>query len=548
MSRKLLFSLAIVAAIINGCSDETTVFQDDLQEDVVVENNEAKLEGSISYNKSGVLDIFEEEALFNKLYRSSKDRPAGDFPLTLVAQVKSPTYQGRDNLTASHVYVEGNYAYVSYNTAGEGYFGALDIINISNPFSPRLTSRLFYLNADINAIYYENGYVYAVGGVDAETSVTATSNSFVAKLSAVNGRFDLGSGIKYGFQQGYNANDVFIEEGKVHVTSGKEGSLTVYNQTDLSIENEFPFADLRSLSYNNGNIAVLDAGKGVSVLGPNYEIMKEIPIGTDLGNSTKRIIDFSGDRIIVSEAAKGAGVYSYSSGSLLEYIPILINPDGVDQADVVTNAVAANDGILLMANGGAGLCLSEEGDISAKPVGIIELEGSINYVASKGDYIFAASGLEGLQIIKLNRPSASLETACENTPRYSGSANLNISQGQQAAFSGSKRFNNFTVSGDLLLCGSWTVRQTVTIKNNASLSISGTMLIARNNSRRNLVVNQDAKLTIEGDVTIYGDLVLDNGSTLEFLGADSKINIFGRVIRNGNVTISGEFEDIRNKF
>ncbi len=161
MYRKLSFSIAIITALFTGCSDETTVFQDDLQEDVIVENNESRLEGSISYNKSGVLDIFEEEALTNKMYRSSKDRPAGDFPLTLVAQVKSPIYQGRDNLTASHVFVEGNYAYVSYNTVGAEYFGALDIINISNPYSPRLTSRLFYLNADINAIYYENGYVYA---------------------------------------------------------------------------------------------------------------------------------------------------------------------------------------------------------------------------------------------------------------------------------------------------------------------------------------------------------------------------------------------------
>ncbi|MGB5317518.1 MAG: hypothetical protein WBN25_00590, partial [Eudoraea sp.] len=199
-------------------------------------------------------------------------------------------------------------------------------------------------------------------------------------------------------------------------------------------------------------------------------------------------------------------------------------------------------------NGGAGLCLSEENSDTTGLVGIIELEGSINYVASKGDYIFAASGLEGLQIIKLNRPSNSLEASCQDTPKYSGSSNLNVNQGQQLAYSGSKRFNNFTVSGELLLCGSWTVKETVTIKNNASFALSGTMVIARNNKRRDLTVNQDAKLTIEGDVTIYGDLVLDNGATLEFLGSDSKINIFGEVITNGNVTITGEFEDIRNKF
>jgi hypothetical protein len=446
------------------------------------------------------------------------------------------------------VHVDGNFAYVSYNTAGEDYLGALDIIDIRNPYSPLLTSRLFYLNADINALQYKDGYLYAVGGVNAEASATATSNSFIAKLMVVNGRFDLSSGIVYGFQEGFNANDVYVDNGKVLVTSGKDGSLTAYDQNDLSVLNEVPFADLRSLSIDNGSIALLDAGTGITILDSNFQTLKEISISTDFGSATKKIIDFNGDKIIVSEGNKGAGIYSYSSGSLLEYIPILINPDGVDQSDKVTNAVAANEGVLLMANGGAGLCLSEENGNAADLVGIIELEGSINYVASKDDYIFAASGKEGLQIIKLNRPDASLEAQCANTPRYKSSSNLNVDQGQDLAYSGSKRFNNFKVSGNLLLCGSWTVREKVDINSNASFAMSGSFVVARNDKRRNVTVDQGAAMRIEGDITIYGDLILNDGATLEFLGGDSKANIFGNVIKNGNVTITGDFEDIRNKF
>ena len=530
-----------------SCSDETTVFQDELQDDVFLENSEAKLVSSISYDKSGVLDIFEEEQLTNKSFGTAKAEQAGDYPLTLVAQVKSPTYQGRDNLTASHVHVDGNYAYVSYNTAGEDYFGALDIIDVSNPYSPRVTSRLFYINADMNSLQYKDGYLFAVGGVNAETSVTATSNSFVAKIAVVNGRFSLGSGIIYGFQEGFNANDISIENSKVLVTSGKDGSLTAYDQSDLSVLNEVPFADLRSLSVNNGSIALLNAGTGITIVDSNFLTLKEISISSDLGLASKKIIDFTGDKIIVSEGNKGAGVYSYSTGSLLEYIPILVNPDGVEQADKVTNAVASNEGVLLMANGGAGLCLSEENGNAADLFGIIELEGSINYVASKDDYIFAASGREGLQIIKLNRPSASLEAECSNTPKYSGSSDLNVSQGQDLAYSGSKRFKKFDVSGNLLLCGSWTVREAVNINENGSFAMSGSIVVARNNKRRNVTVKEGATLKIEGDVTIYGDLILNDGATLEFLG-DSKANIFGEVIENGDVTITGDFEDIRGAF
>ena len=169
-------------------------------------------------------------------------------------------------------------------------------------------------------------------------------------------------------------------------------------------------------------------------------------------------------------------------------------------------------------------------------------------MASKDDYIFAASGREGLQIIKLNRPSASLEAECADTPKYSGSNNLNISQGQDLAYSGSKRFKNFDVSGNLLLCGSWTVREAVNINDNASFAMSGSFVVARNNKRRNVTVDENATLKIEGDLTIYGDLILNDGATLEFLGNDSKVNIFGEVIKNGSVTITGNFEDIREKF
>jgi len=548
MTKKISLLLVVALGFIVSCSDETTVFEDDLQDGVIVENNEAKLQSSISFDKSGVLDIFEEEELTNKSFANKADEQAGDYPLTLVAQVKSPIYQGNTSLTASHVYVEGSYAYVSYNSVGEDFFGAIDIINISNPNNPRLTSRLFYLNADINAVQYENGYVYVAGGVNAETSVRATSNSFVAKIPSSGGRFNIGGGITYGFQEGYNANDVLVDGGNVFVTSGREGSLTAYNKDDLKIQDEVPFSDLRSLSKNGGNIALLNAGSGISILDSNFQLIKEIPIDTDFGAVTKKTIDFSGDKIVVAEANKGAGVYSYSSGSLLEYIPILINPQGVAESDIVTNAVAYNEDVIFMANGGAGLCLSEDNGNNADIVGIIELEGSINYVASKGDYIFAASGKEGLQIIKLNRPSEGLAARCATLPAYQGSSKLVVNTGQDVAFRGSKRFNNIKISGSLLLCGTWTVNNGVSINDDALFEMNGTFIVGRNNKKRNITVDEGATFRVEGNLTIYGDLILNDGATIEFIGNSSEVNIFGSVKKNGSVTVQGTFDDIRDKF
>ncbi len=534
--------------MIVSCSDETTVYNEDPQENLRVETNETVLENSVVYDKAGVLDILDEATVTGKSALSAKNETAGDYPLTLVAQVDVPSFNGGENLTASHVDVSGDYAYVSYNTVAEGYVGGVDIINISDPTNPRVTSRLYYSNADINALRYDNGFVYLAGGVDAERSVTATSNSFVAKIMASNGSFNLDAGIVYGFQEGFNATDIEVTASQVIVTSGQEGFVTIYNKSDLTTVNEAAFMDLRSVAVKDNSIAVLDASQGISILDQNLGVVSNIAIDSDFGVNTKRTLDFNGENIVVAEGSRGAGVYNAATGNFVEYVPILISPDNVDGSDIVTNAVAGNEEVLLMANGGAGLCLSEEQQDNTELVGIIQLEGSINYVASKGDYIFAASGKEGLQIIKLNRPDESLTATCNSLPIYEVSANLIINEGEDLAYRGAKRFNSFDVNGQLLLCGSWTVKEHANINADASFDMNGTFVVGRNNRRRDVTVDTGGTMRVEGNLSIYGDLVLNDGATLEFIGESSVVNIFGSVIRNGEVVVSGTFFDIKNKF
>lgn len=542
------FSLVMLfMAFVWSCSDETTVFSDP-QDDVALEESQAVLESSIIFDNSGVLDIFEQDNITGKFSLTSKNTQAGDYPLTLVAQVKVPSFTGGgENLTASHVHVSGDYAYVSYNTVLDGYAGGVDIIDVSDPNNPRVTSRMYYINADVNAIKYDNGNIYAVGGVDAEKSVSATSNSFVAKIPVANGVMQTSS-IIYGFQEGFNANDVEVTSNTVMVTSGKDGYLSVYNKSDLMTQNQAAFADLRSVAINGSSIAVLDASKGVDILDLNLQTIREIPIDSDFGNSSKRTLDFSSDNIVVPEGSRGAGVYSATTGALLEYIPILVNPDGVAESDIVTNAVALNENVLLMANGGAGLCLSEDQGDNTDLVGIIELDGSINFVESTNDYIFAASGRQGLQIIKLNRPSETLLARCADLLAYEGSSDLNVAAGDIKEYRGSKRFNRITVSGSLLLCGSWTTNNSNVINADGLFEMNGTMSVGRNNKRKNITVAKNATFRVEGNLNIYGDLILEDGAILEFLGPSSVVNIFGKVKKSGTVTITGDFVDVQNKF
>lgn len=78
--------------------------------------------------------------------------------------------------------------------------------------------------------------------------------------------------------------------------------------------------------------------------------------------------------------------------------------------------------------------------------------------------------------------------------------------------------------------------------------MNGSFAIGRNNKRKNITVNQDATFRVEGNLTIYGDLILNDGATLEFIGSESKVNVFGEVKKLGDATITGDFEDVQNKF
>ena len=548
---KGIFPIFLMAlALVTSCSDETTIFIDEQKSSIFEENDAIKLAGSVNFDNAGVLDITIDENYSGKRTSKAVDEPAGNYPLTLITQVNPPTYGPITGLTAAHVYVEDDFAYVAYNTAGEDYSGAIDIINVSDPNNPAVTSRVVYSNADINSLQYSKGFLYAVGGMDATSSFTALSNSFVTKIPVFSGVMDTDAGVIYGFQAGDNATDIVIDGNEAYVTSGKDGTITIYDTKDLDIKKEEAFSDLRSLAFDNNKIALLDATMGIRVLDDNLKLKKEIAIDTDFGLYTKRSIDFIGDKIIVAEGSKGAGVYSYDTGALLQYIPVIIDPNVAPTGDIVNNAVAINEDMVLMANGGAGLSISDDEGNTTEPYGVIQLNGSINYVQTVGDYAFAAAGQEGLLIIKLNRLSLSLAAQCSSLLEYNGSSKLDIDEGEDAAFSGAKSFNYIKVEKEasLLLCGSWTVSNDLDIKEDAVFAMNGSISVGRNKRQKEIKVEKGATFRVEGNVTIYGDLILEDNSTIEFIGEDSVINIFGEVEIKDNVSVLGTFIDIQNKF
>lgn len=421
----LLAVLGILVFI--GCSDETTVF--DLQSQgkaLLLEENGAFLLNSVSTESNGVLEIYFEHEDYDEVFlgkngnyglsrsiaASSRNNnenttnASSDFHLNLVGQVQSPSFDGSTNLGATHIAIANNFAYVSYNTVGEVYAGAVDVIDLRDPLAPVLTSRMYMYDRDANVIFYDNGYLYVIGGVNMEKVLEATGESFIAKIKVNSGVIDVDD-VNYFYQEGQTATGITKLGSSFYVSSGVGGVLAKYDADSFLKSSEVAFDDLRWVESSNDKIAVLDGSTGVRILDTDLNEVSQIETRTDLVAGAKRTIAIEGDKLVVAEGNAGAAIFDLDTGSLEERLPILIDPENVIEADKVTNAVDVEGNVTLLANGGAGLAIRVKNDI-INLMGVVELNGSINYVASSGDFIFAASGTRGLQIINKIRTEESL--------------------------------------------------------------------------------------------------------------------------------------------
>ncbi len=472
MKNYYILCVAVLFAL-TGCSDETTVF--DLQSQgkaLVLEESNTLLLNSVSRESNGVLDIYFEDEVYDAvplektgglgLNRSASatsgninmdtSNASNDFHLNLVGQVQSPSFDGNTDLAATHIAMANDFAYVSYNTAGEDYAGAVDVIDLRNPEAPVLTSRMYMNDRDANVIIYDNGYLYVLGGVNIRNVLEATGESFIAKIAVNNGVIDLND-VSYFYQEGQTATGITKLGNFFYVSSGVAGVLAKYDADGFVRSNEVAFEDLRWVESSNNRVAVLDGVTGVRVLDTDLNEVSQIATRTDFVAGAKRTIAIEDDKLVVAEGNNGAAIFDLDTGALEERLPILIDPENVVEADRVTNAVDVEGSVTLLANGGAGLAIRVKNDI-IDLMGVIELNGSINHVVSKGDFIFAASGSRGLQIISKIRtqeslviPEGSYLIKVRHSDRAIGLASLstddgiNIHQGTQTGEAEGEQFH-----------------------------------------------------------------------------------------------------------
>jgi len=536
MKKVVLIVSLFTLALLQGCQSDdssSTVGQDSK---VILNTDVQTLGNRMDYTNSGVINLVRPEG---ESGRSALTTVDSSFPMSLLGQINPPSYNGH-TLKATHIDVKDNYVYVSYNTQGDTYLGGIDVIDISNPNNPVLVVQAILPNTDISTVVYNNGSLYITGATDVDSNSTLSSPAFVAKMPLQAGL--LTSNYASTSLVGQVGTGLAVADSKYYTVSGSNGVVSKLDKTTNLVETTIAIGDLRALGYISNKIVVLSGTEGVKVFNAdNLALQSSFATPTDVAEA-KRTLDFQGNNVLVSAGYQGLKVYNLASGSLQQSISVPSVSSGIDQADIVTNAVSVNGDYVYVANGAAGVFVYKTINGSLTLLGSIPLLGSANYVKSVGDYIFVATGNGGLKIIKKVAVSS---IDCTSFPVYTGGQWLNVNSNETLNYQGSAALTGVNVNANLTFCGSLSVSQGLNVNSNGVFTMKGSLAQGQYNSGNALIVNGTMK--IEGSVVIYGNLILNSNAHLEFLGTGSSITIYGNVTKNTGVTITGTYVDTFNK-
>ncbi|MEP0710451.1 MAG: hypothetical protein ABJ333_10165 [Algoriphagus sp.] len=535
MKKKYLLGLALVLAFYS-CNDTSDPINDGA---ITINSDSEALTARVKLDNAGVVAIIDPNAPQGRIQEE-----ASDLPLILVSQVDAPTVDGQ-TLRATHVDIDGDYAYVSYNTEGDTYLGAVDIFDISNIYSPKITEQAIFSDTDISALEYKNGKLYLATAVNIDQNDDVTSPANLITVSVSGGKFT--SDFVYTSLPGFVATDVANTNSNTAVTSGNDGVIGLFDASQTP-GNASEMEDLRAVAFGSDKLAVLSGSSGVHVLDPNsLSELFNIPLTLDVAGA-KRTLDINEGNLYVSEGSNGAGIYKMTDGTLIQKLPIPINPIDVEPGDIVTNAVSVDKGLLFMANGAAGISISDVTDLAAiEQFGVLDLDGSSNFVRNEEEFVFVATGAGGLQILKINKTEEPSGVSCEGLPSYSGNSNLNINGNESAAYAGSTVLKNVNIGGTFLFCGSLAIEQNLNINSNGLMTVNGSFAFGQYRKNSSLNINSQSKLQLQGSTVIYGDLKLNSGATLEFLGNGNTITVYGTVTVNSGAQIIGNYTDTEGK-
>jgi len=450
MSRHSLRSLwllgiiiALFALVLASCTkdDGKSPFDNNTDEDITVVNDDAAF-------TSRVTTMDEVINVASSSLKSASVVPSNSYTLKLVAHVDAPLAdKGKSNkLSASFVQVVGDKAYVTYHRQDDIVKGAFEVIDMSNPKHPEVSSQLTYGNVEFNALCVDDEtYSDPEAGTVTRCWLACDDHKDGAVLRELyleaNGDIYEPKGKNHTIQRDKvldapSSNAVFRHGDYLYFAAGgeektitnKKGETVTLNTgitkidlSDFSTAARVRFSYAKYAAYASSVDKVVgfegvEAAK-LHLLSPDLSSDDIVNIGDYYypGNSNnpgtsdnhttpeyqgKSTITVDGNLVYVSLGAVGLKVFDLTSGNA--------NPTPVyqylltDQNLGNVNGVTLFNDDIMIANGADGLVVASipAQGTDLEILGSYNPDGSVNYVAGTDNYIILAAGTGGLYILQ----------------------------------------------------------------------------------------------------------------------------------------------------
>jgi hypothetical protein len=356
-----------------------------------------------------------------------------------IASVVAPTSISTTNdVQATSTVLSGNYAYISYNMSGDEVFGAIDIVNITDPSNPSIEYTYTSSDFEFSDLRIKDNYLLLAGY--RKESTTESSSAILMVL-------DISSKISPVIKKiqevpGIYATSMDLLDNKVLINTGTTGGLYKYD-----VSNPENPTLISSVVRQNGLYAKLGGSFDYSLSGSSdtkLELLGKSDSGLDVPLNSSVLIANSPSEAPSRFVRQNALMYVNNSKSgklhILDLSQSLVG--SVSQITSIplvgtANGIIQDQQVVYVAQGEKGVYAIDVSNPSTPQIlGSFDFngdDGSANNLwidqNSNGKFLFLADGRQGIRILKENTPvplPTSIISFYARSMDYQGSADVNV--------------------------------------------------------------------------------------------------------------------------
>ena len=353
-----------------------------------IETNNGSIDSSVTFDQS--VSISETDC-----------NPGSVVPLaspeyTLVADIAVPSLGG-NSLSATDVFFDDGFAFISYHLNGAEYSGAIDILNLATINAPRFSMNYTNTTREFNAVTMRNDKVYLAGQRSIDESgftdnSTRGATLFIADFLGTN-VLDATSSWQEIPMPSFSGNAIhLLDDDKLLFASGASsgGFFEVNTSNSKIVKSEVK----DHAKYVNGSdefqLKLVGGIGNAKLLISKDGSQKEVDLGAStMPQDGKNVVAFYDDFAYVTLGSNGLVVVNLKTFEVVDkYKP---------ETPGLTNGVAVDKDFIYLANGESGLLLLRRGTLEY--YGQYKYNGSANSVEVFDNVILIANGVGGVKLL-----------------------------------------------------------------------------------------------------------------------------------------------------